>query len=306
MAGNQELFQALSMFKDGVKELQFANALRGANQQVQEIKGSALKEEEQRAALSQVANSLTMQMAAGGIPATTIQQVAGAVGPRRFTSPGEMAMEGVLSNNPRMIEGARQADLASQAGNIEQARQAQEFQAKQNQLNRDNALQLAGMKGATKGQLSTKEVEKIQEYDQVHIAGQSLLDKLAENSSLVGPIAGRVPGRSLLDPDFDTFRSQSGQFFDKYRVAVTGAGASPGELKMLEKNIPSITDPPENFKKKMGTMLKIGEMVKRRWLQNLKKAGRRTEAFEETTTETPSIPSGGQPSQPDWSSYIKK
>jgi hypothetical protein len=99
-----DLFQALQMFQNGVKEYAFSQSLAEANEQVRQIKGSALKEHEQRAALQQLSDSLVMRMASIGAPATTLQAVAGAVGPTPFLSPEQLINQGVQSGNQGMVD----------------------------------------------------------------------------------------------------------------------------------------------------------------------------------------------------------
>lgn len=140
-----DLFKSMQMFSQGVKELQFSNALREANSQVQQVKQSALKEEEQRAQLGQIANNLTTYMAQIGTPATTMQVIAGAMGPKRYSNPGEAAMEAALSGDQRLMKAAQNADMAAQTGNMAQLGMQQKFQANENALNRQNALMLKAM-----------------------------------------------------------------------------------------------------------------------------------------------------------------
>jgi len=109
MGDMDDLFTALKMFKGGVQELQFKRTLASANEQVQQIKASEANEQEQRAQLQAVANQLTMQMAGLGIPATTMAQVTGAVGPKQFDSAGAMLLEGVQSGNQGLIGQAKEA-----------------------------------------------------------------------------------------------------------------------------------------------------------------------------------------------------
>jgi hypothetical protein len=141
----QDLFQAMQMFKQGVQELQTSRVISGANEAVQQIKSSEMDEQQQRAELSSLANQMTMNLAQLGTPATTIQQIAGAIGPRRFSNPAEAAMEGAISGDQKLMDAAAQADLASQAGNIQQASNQQAWQTKENELNRQLQRDLKAM-----------------------------------------------------------------------------------------------------------------------------------------------------------------
>jgi hypothetical protein len=140
-----EIKDALDMFKTNVRELQMSRSLASANEQVAQIKSSELDEHKQRAALQQVSNSLVMQMAQYGAPATTIAQVAGAIGPRQYNSPAEAAIEGSLSGNKDLVNAAAQADVAAQTGNLLQL-QAQ--QAAANAMQDKKFAQAKALQGA--------------------------------------------------------------------------------------------------------------------------------------------------------------
>lgn len=89
MAGNpladnvNLLRQGLLDLQQSVQGLQFQRVLANANEQVRNIRAAEGKEEEKRQALHQIANDLTFQMAGMGVPATTMQQISGAVDPDR-------------------------------------------------------------------------------------------------------------------------------------------------------------------------------------------------------------------------------
>jgi hypothetical protein len=151
---NQELFYALKMLSSSTKDLATTLAIGRANEKVHQIKSQVTNEAEQRAALHDISNQLVTQLASNGVPATTIAQLTGAVGPRKFGSAAEMAIEGTMMGGARgnqLLESAANVDRASQAGNIDQLRQQQAFAASENAKNRELQLQLAGMKAVGKG-----------------------------------------------------------------------------------------------------------------------------------------------------------
>lgn len=88
-----DLFKALTMFKQGVGELQLSRAIQGANEQVGQLKASDMDYAQQRAAMQEISNQLVARMASVGAPATTIAQVAGAIGPKSFANSGQMFAE---------------------------------------------------------------------------------------------------------------------------------------------------------------------------------------------------------------------
>jgi hypothetical protein len=136
MSGNQELFQAFNMFKQSVQEFGTARAIYSANDQVNAIKASDADEAEKRSQLQGIANNMVAQLAAVGTPASTIQQVASAFGPKHYSNPSEAAMDGALSGNQGLVDAAAQADKAMQAGNMAQLKMQQDFTADQNEKNR--------------------------------------------------------------------------------------------------------------------------------------------------------------------------
>lgn len=101
-----DLFQALNMFKQGAQELGVGNAIRGANQAVQDLKASTMKEEEKRAQLQSISNGLVAHLAGIGAPATTLQAVAGAIGPKQYANSNQMNLEGVLTGNEKLRDAA--------------------------------------------------------------------------------------------------------------------------------------------------------------------------------------------------------
>lgn len=102
-----DLKDALNMFSTGVKELAFGNAIRGANEKVQQIKASGMKEEEQRGQLQTLSNNMVAHMASLGTPATTIEAVSKAFNPTQYKDANEMFQQGVLTNNPDLQEKAK-------------------------------------------------------------------------------------------------------------------------------------------------------------------------------------------------------
>jgi hypothetical protein len=105
---NQDLFAAINMFKQSMGELKLQRTISGANEAVQQIRSSELNEQEKHAQLSNLSSQLTMQMAGIGAPATTIEQVAGAIGPKTFATANAMNMEGLRTGNSGLQAQAQQ------------------------------------------------------------------------------------------------------------------------------------------------------------------------------------------------------
>lgn len=115
MAGeNDDLFKAMSMFSDAAKGLALQRAITGANEQVGQIRSSELKEEQKRAELENVSRNLVAQMAGMGAHATTIEQVAGAFGPKKFATSNQMYAEGLLSGDQGLKQQAQEQQAFEQ------------------------------------------------------------------------------------------------------------------------------------------------------------------------------------------------
>lgn len=274
MGFQDDLAVALKTLQSGTEELSQFRAVTQANEAVQRIRAAEGNEAAKRAQFQQIANQLTGTLAAGGTPATTIQEIAKAFGPPKADTVGAALEAKASAASPQDAafyqEQAENIDVTSTAGESKLQKQQQEFQAKENALDRASKEALAGQKGMRP--LRPDMINKLTSFDEENIRGEDLLNRLEENKNLTGPAAGRIPGREIVDPDYAAFKADVGQWFDVYRVRVTGAGASPGELKILNKNRPQITDTPEVFKKKTATLLELGKKVKQRTLENWGKA----------------------------------
>jgi hypothetical protein len=96
---NDDVFKALQMFQSGVQQFALQRAIGSANEQVQQLRASDLNEQEKRSQLQQLSNQLVAQMAGIGAPATTIEQVAGAIGPKKFANANQMKAESLLTGD---------------------------------------------------------------------------------------------------------------------------------------------------------------------------------------------------------------
>lgn len=144
-----DLYKALSMFGDGVQQLQTSRAIASANDQVQQIHASEASEQAKRAQLQQIANGLTAHLAGMGTPATTLQALQGAIGPKQYANANDMNKDALLTGNKQL------GDMASDQ---------QEFE-------NDKAFQLAQMKLQAKlNNQSPLAQEKLTETQDSHTA----------------------------------------------------------------------------------------------------------------------------------------
>lgn len=271
-----DLYKALQMFKTGVNELATSRAIAGANEQVQQIKASEMDEAKQRQALNAVSQQLVSQMAMTGTPATTIQSVAAQFAPKSYGTADQMIAEGALLGDDRLLAAGQRAAGAAKADEFAYLKQQQDFQASQNALTRQSQERLAGTKASERAgklrPLGEHEITRLTAQEDSFVIGDDLLARVKSNPDLVGVLAGRIPARGQMQSEFGAFQADLGRFFDKYRVATTGAGAGPKELEILMKRVASETDTPETFMAKMDSYLKEVDGNRSRYLGNLKKA----------------------------------
>jgi hypothetical protein len=111
---DMDLMSALQMFASGAKELGTARAIASANDQVQQIKASTLDDMQKRAALQDVSNQVVQHLAMTGTPATTMQAVAGAIGPKQYAGANQMNMDALETGNKNLAAMAQQQQAFEQ------------------------------------------------------------------------------------------------------------------------------------------------------------------------------------------------
>jgi hypothetical protein len=103
-----DLKEALNMFTEGVQSLAVSNALNKANEQVQAIKMSGIKDTEQRVQLGQLAQNLVGQMSQFGANAAAVEQARLAFTPKTFQNAEQLAMDAKLTGNTEQLAVADQ------------------------------------------------------------------------------------------------------------------------------------------------------------------------------------------------------
>jgi hypothetical protein len=186
----QDLYTALQMFGDGVNQLQTSRAISGANEQVQQIRASEASEQEKRAAMQQISNGLVAHLAAGGTPATTIQAVAGAIGPKQFANANQMNEEALLTGNSQLGSMATQQQTFENNKAFELAKI--KAQARENPL--------AQMKfEEAKAQFDAKEFAKFSKTIDPTSEVRSSFGRGAQGLQQAGKIQGII-GNAAADP----------------------------------------------------------------------------------------------------------
>lgn len=275
-----DLYKALQMFQSNVNDFQMSEVLRGANREVATIKASAMKEEEKRAALFNISNSLVNQMGQLGAPVSSIAQQALAAGPQQFANGDQAILEGNLQGRPDLVKSGIDSNTASKNDELNLAREQRAWMSAEKALDREAEAGKAGQKQSAKP-LPVAILTQLQASDDVMMMGNELAEITRANPDLVGILAGRIPARGAADADFAAFRAQLGRFFDKYRVATTGQAASEKEMEMLLKRMAQETDTPEAFEKKLAGYLNETNAIRKRKLTNYKRGKYDVSEFEE-------------------------
>lgn len=133
-------------------------------------------------------------------------------------------------------------------------------------------------KTAKAAKLSDKQIEAFTDLDTATSDLNNLLSSLGNNAGWTGPFDGRIPDM-FVGEDQVAFRSALGKYKDAYRKAITGAGAGPTEIAMLEGRLPSEKDTFANFKSKAAEALKEIERRKGVMASNLQKGGKDVSEF---------------------------
>jgi hypothetical protein len=146
----QELFQAMNMFKDGMKELGTARAISSAQEQVEQLKTQQMDKMQERAALSSISQGLTMSLAKIGAPVSQVQMAAGAIAPAPITNSNEAYYQGAAAGP---VQGKSLMDLAKSGQQFENQ---PKFQLQQ--MENDAKIEASRLQGASAaGRTASKE-----------------------------------------------------------------------------------------------------------------------------------------------------
>jgi hypothetical protein len=278
-----ELFAGLDRLQAGVQQYSIGQGMRQAQDHIDQLNASSMDELDKRAAAQQISQQMASNLLGLGAPVSQVQAAASTLAPAPIKDAQDAYLQGVLKKSDQLKA------IGVQGQSFEQApldkRQSQQL-ASQDKLNlRDNTtkmlvaqMEMAAKKNGSLKPLEMGELDKIQGWDEEHLTAKDLLAQVKTNSDLVGPGAKLNITRQF-QPEKATFDQGVSQWFNAYRKRITGAGASEGELKMLEASIPSISDRPPVFEAKMNKVLQLGDTVKNRYLSNLSRAGRDVSGF---------------------------
>lgn len=162
MADNMSnLFQALQMFQNGVKEAATTSAVNDATQAMQDINLQITDEAQKRQSLQQLANQTALRLTGTGASGTQIQSAFNAINPQNFGSVEQMQLEAGLTGNQHY--GKVASEILSQRKKAKQEEMQMEFGFKNaladKQFARDIALEeIKARKAAGNKPLSQEEV----------------------------------------------------------------------------------------------------------------------------------------------------
>jgi hypothetical protein len=161
MANDIDLQTALGMFVQGSKDLALSRALTQANEQVQAIKMSGVKETDQRLALGSIAQNLVAQMSGIGANAAQVEQARMTYMPKQYQSADQAILDASMTGDRDLAMRAIAADRLSQESAIQLASarediatraqgRAFEQQTKQELLREQFRMKMAEMQQETK------------------------------------------------------------------------------------------------------------------------------------------------------------
>lgn len=282
MAQLDDLFTALNIFKTGVNQFQTAQSIDKANQQVAQIRASDQSEAKKRQQLQDLSSGLTAQLAAQGTPATTIQAVQGAIGPQQFTTADQAILAGVIGGKPELVQQGREAAAISKEDEIGVRKEQQDFQKRENELNRENSRILAGIKSTGKNKLPATEVDKISASDSKLSTWQQLASDLEAHPKWSGnqfEIPGSETIYGKIDPEWAAWKSSLMNQYFAIRKDITGVAGSQKEYAEIQRNQPSLKDPAPILLAKIKSVEKNYEKIRATQLSNFSKAGYDVGAF---------------------------
>lgn len=186
MSSLDELQQGLNIFHDSVQRFVTTNALSNASQQLDQINQQVFKNENEKLQARQaVSDSLAINLAGAGVPATTIQETAG-----RF---------GIGADRQSMVQEAQRSQESSQQFTASE-------NAKNRQLERDLSKQkLEMMVSSTGGKLSNitanrleKARKNFQQQSKVPLESYNKADIALKMLSAGNPVADTAIGNFLV------------------------------------------------------------------------------------------------------------
>ena len=115
-----DLFQALSMFTDGMQQLAVTKGIQNATAAVDQLNQSGLDELQKRQQQQTLAKQLSLQLLGAGANAQQVQQAYSAVAPQAITSSGEAYQQAVQTGDKGLMSMAKDMQKFEEAPKVEQ------------------------------------------------------------------------------------------------------------------------------------------------------------------------------------------
>jgi hypothetical protein len=279
MAFIDDLAKANVMLRQGLQDMGTLQAVRNANEQVQFIKqqeldetGKQIDEMQKRAQTQQVANDLTQQLAVSGVTGQRLQALVGSVSPIAAPTGAERIDVGFQTGDKDLISQGKEQLTARAEPTMALQRMKSRF-----------ALETKMLERSIGTALSDKQLELIGGQEDALFNAEDIRRKASKNTGLLGPTNMAIP--DIWDKDLADFRSQIGRFILSYQKSISGAQVTNQEREFIKDNLPSANDRPDVFKKKMGTLIRIGNRVRQKTLKRLRQGGRDVSRFPENDPE---------------------
>lgn len=226
-----DLFKAMQMFQQGVKDFATTRAVNDANQQMYQINTQLKDEGEKRVALQQLGNQLALQLTGVGADAAKVAQAFNAVTPQNFGSAEQLQLEGQLSGNKFYQQ---------QASKIIGEREQKEIRAEDRKFSRDLLLAEIAARGK-KAESAKMSGEQMKRLDYTKMAFRALQDAASAYDEGVNTF-------SLIGDN--KFTEASRRFQEGLGRLQTGAAISKDEETRFRGMLPSWTDSEEVAKLK--------------------------------------------------------
>jgi len=135
-----DLLKGLQMFTQGVKAAAVNKGIMDAQQQVQQIQASQMKEMERRQALQGISNNLALQLSGLGADPAQVAQSAAAIRPPELRNSGDFLTQAALTGDQEMRAVGTQLQRQEGANQFQMAADQRSFQREM--FDRDAALRL--------------------------------------------------------------------------------------------------------------------------------------------------------------------
>lgn len=277
---DQQFLNALQFIGQAGQQYGLSLAMQRANQQAKDIRANMEDDLQQRAALRDLAQFTTMNIAAGGGNQQQLAAIQQMLPP--VPSNAEQAiLLGQLNGDKALARIGQEAIEAQQKREMDKLRLQAEIMAGRQERSIQAGLQRDAAKAELGRGMSNTDANKITEIDSGLARMTELTRRLETDASVknfVGPIAGRVPS-FVIGAEEKDFRDMLSREMLAYRKAITGVAGGEKEMKAIESVTLNPTDTIPQLKAKLKTLQMEGSRLRGIQLSNLKKAGFNTRGF---------------------------